>query len=126
MDEISFNMAYIARYSPRPGAAASRWEDDISHSVKKERLHKLSNLLQKHSLRYNQQMIGNKYKVLVTGSDRKEGFLSGLTEGKIIVRFAHGDKALIGKFVNVKITSAADFATEGELEEIFEEELVEA
>lgn len=123
MDEISFNMAYIARYSPRPGAAASRWDDDITHPVKKDRLHRLSELLKIHSLKFNQKMINETYKILVIGSDRKGGFLTGLTEGKIIVRFASDDKALVGKFVDVKITSAADFATEGSLQKVYADEL---
>ncbi len=122
MEEFRFNMAYIARYSPRPGATSSRWADDVSHDVKKNRLHSLSDLLQKHSLELNQQMIGKEYKVLVIQNDRKKGYLSGLTEGKIIVRFASANKGLIGKFVNIKITSAADFATEGELMHVYEGE----
>ncbi len=126
MEEIRFNMAYVARYSPRPGAASSSWEDDVSHRVKKERLHKLSTLLQQHSLEHNQRMIGKSYKVLITGTDRKKGFLSGLTEGKIIVRFASEDKLLIGKFVEVEITSAADFATEGKLIQVCKEAMTEA
>jgi len=35
--------------------------------------------------------------VLVTGFDRKPGFLSGYTEGRIIVRFKSGQEELIGK-----------------------------
>jgi tRNA-2-methylthio-N6-dimethylallyladenosine synthase len=126
MEDIRFNMAYIARYSPRPGAAASRWEDDISHDEKKNRLHELSELLRQHSLEHNQNMTGKVYKVLVTGEDRKEGYLSGLTEGKIIVRFASENKDLIGNFVDVTITSAADFATEAKLIRVYNEALTEA
>lgn len=126
MEEFRFNMAYIARYSPRPGAASSRWADDIAHSVKKERLHKLSQILQQHSLEHNLAMVGKEYKVLVVRSDRKPGFLSGLTEGKIIVRFASDDPTLIGKYVKVRITTAADFSTEGELIRVHSQELIEA
>lgn len=126
MDEIRFNMAYVARYSPRPGAASSRWEDDVSHQVKKERLHKLSSLLQQHSLEHNQRMKGRNFKVLVTGYDRKKGYLKGLTEGKIIVRFAEENQKLIGEFVEVEITSAADFAVEGNLTKVFHQTMAEA
>jgi tRNA-2-methylthio-N6-dimethylallyladenosine synthase len=125
MEEFRFNMAYIARYSPRPGAASSRWDDDIAHAVKKDRLHHLSGLLQKHSFELNQQLLHKTCKVLVIGSDRKGGFLSGVTEGKIIVRFASTEKSLIGKFVDIKINSAADFATEGDLIKVYNEELSE-
>jgi len=122
MEEIRFNMAYIARYSPRPGAASSRWNDDVSFEVKKQRLHKLSTLLQSHSHILNRGMTGKTFKVLVINNDRKDGYLSGVTEGKIIVRFATNNKVLTGHFVEVRITSAADFSVEGELIKIYDEE----
>ena len=115
MEEFKYNMAYIAQYSPRPGAASSRWTDDIPKPVKKERYHRLTDVLMKHSLAYNKNLIGKTVKVLVRGKDRKEGYLSALTEGKIIVRFASGDESMIGKFAEVKISSAVPFSTEGEL-----------
>jgi tRNA-2-methylthio-N6-dimethylallyladenosine synthase len=114
MDEFRFNMAYIAQYSPRPGAASSRWDDDISTDLKKERYHRLTQALQKHSLALNRQMIGKTYRVLVTGKDRKPGYLSGLTEGKIVLRIPCVDESLIGEFINVKIQSATAFSVEGE------------
>ena len=126
MEEIRFNMAYIARYSPRPGAASSRWDDNVSHATKRNRLHKLSALLQEHSLEHNRSMIGKTYKVLVTGRDRKNGYLTGHTEGRIIVRFATENENLFGNFVDITITSAAEFATEGNLKHVYNEELTEA
>ena len=119
MEEFRYNMAYIARYSPRPGAVSARWEDNVPHAVKKERLHILSELLKKHSNESNQEMIGKDYRVLIHGKDRKEGHLTGTTEGKIIVRVASENTDLIGKFVDVRINSAAEFAAQGELVEIF-------
>ncbi len=124
MEEFMFNMAYIARYSPRPGATSSKWNDDIPHETKKKRLHVLSDLLQKHSLEHNRAMVGRNYKVLVIQKDRKEGYLSGITEGRIIVRFASDRMDLVGKFADVKINSAADFAVEGELIRVFEDNSV--
>jgi tRNA-2-methylthio-N6-dimethylallyladenosine synthase len=59
-------------------------------------------------------MIGKTYRVLVTGKDRKSGYLSGLTEGKLIVRFKGDDSITLGDFIDVKITSVTDFATEGD------------
>jgi tRNA-2-methylthio-N6-dimethylallyladenosine synthase len=121
MEEFTYNMAYIAQYSPRPGAASSRWADDIPKEIKNKRYHALTGELMKHSLAYNKAMIGKSFKVLVRGEDRKEGYLSALTEGKIIVRFASEDTNLIGHFVQVKITSAVAFSTEGELLEVLSE-----
>jgi len=113
MQEFRFNMAYIAQYSPRPGAASSRWTDEVPHDVKRERFRKLTRELQKHSLERNRQMIGKTYRVLVTGIDRKSGYLSGLTEGKIVLRFASENESLIGSFQDITIKSATPFSLEG-------------
>ncbi len=69
----------------------------------------------KYSLAYNRSLIGKTMTVLVRGRDRKKGYMSALTEGKIIVRFASDDGQLVGQFVRVKIHSAAPFSMEGEL-----------
>lgn len=43
--EFNFNIAYISKYSPRPGTAASRLEDDVPIKEKKRREKCLSDLL---------------------------------------------------------------------------------
>lgn len=118
MEEFKFNMSYTAIYSPRPGATSHRWVDDIPMEEKKRRLHVLTNELRKHNLPYNKSLIGKTMRVLVRGNDRKEGFLSSHTEGKLIIRFASENQDLIGQFADVKITSATDFSMEGELVEV--------
>ena len=115
MEEFKYNMAYIAQYSVRPGAVASAWADDVPKAKKRERYHILTNELMKHSLVYNQGLIGKTQKVLVTGYDRKNGYLTGHTEGKIVIRFQSRDKSLIGQIVTVKVTSATALSIEGEL-----------
>lgn len=115
LEEFKFNMSYTAIYSPRPGATSHRWVDDIPNDEKKRRLHVLTDELRKHNLPFNESMVGKSVRTLVRGADRKEGFLSSLTEGKLIIRFASEDDSLIGQFVDVKITSATDFSMEGEL-----------
>ncbi len=121
MEEFRFNMAYIAMYSPRPGATSSRWIDDIPLEVKKKRLQVLTDELIKYNRIYNAGLIGRKIRVLVSGHDRKEGYLRGLTEGKLIVRFPSDDPSLIGQFTDLQIHSAADFSLEGEKLSIIEE-----
>lgn len=122
MEEFKFNMAYTAIYSPRPGATSHRWDDDVPLEEKKRRLHELTEELRKHNRIYNQNLLGKTLRVLVRGEDRKEGFLSALTEGKLIVRFRAENENLTGQFADVKITSASDFSLEGERIKI--EELV--
>ena len=115
LEEFKFNMSYTAIYSPRPGATSHRWVDDIPIDEKKRRLHILTDELRKSSLPYNEKMVGSIVRVLVRGNDRKEGFLTSHTEGKLIIRFASENNDLIGQFADVEITSATDFSMEGEL-----------
>lgn len=113
MNEFRFNMAYIAMYSPRPGAASYRWENEVATEDKKDRLHRLSEVLKGHSRAYNETLVGKTVRVLINGTDRKTGFSTGLTEGKINVRLDHYNTSLMGQIVDVKITSAADFSLQG-------------
>jgi len=114
MEEMKFNMAYIAQYSPRPGAASFRLKDDVPFITKKQRYHILSQELMKHSLALNQALVGKTMKVLVRGKERKEGFLSGYTEGRIPVRILSTNPGLEGKFILVRITSASALSIAGE------------
>ena len=113
MEEFKYNMAYIAQYSVREGAVASRWDDDVPKEVKRQRYHRLTEELMKHSLIYNQALVGTTVKMLVEDYDRKNGYLTGHTEGKIVIRFASNDESLIGQIVTVKVTSASALSIEG-------------
>lgn len=115
MADLKFNMAYIAAYSPRPGAVSSRWKDDVPYALKKQRLHILTEELTRHSLDYNQRLIGKQVKILVTGADRKQGYLSGYTEGRIVSRFKSDDLSMVGSFAFIRVSSASPYAIEGTL-----------
>ena len=113
--EFKYNMAFIAMYSPRPGAKSSEWVDDVPKDEKSRRYSVLSEDLKSVSSLYTASMVGKEFRILVNGHDRLEGYLSGLTEGKIAVRFRSDNEALIGSFINVKITKSSDFSAEGEM-----------
>ncbi len=115
MREFRYNMAYVAMYSPRPGAASAHWADDVPHEEKARRLHALSEELTRTGLEHNQRMIGRSVRLLVEGPDRRAGHLTGRTEGRIPVRFASADPSLAGRFVDVTITSVAPLSMEGEI-----------
>ncbi len=115
MREFRYNMAYIAMYSPRPGAASSRWDDDVSQEEKKRRLQVLSRELHSHSLEYNEKLMGKTLRVLVEGRDRSGNFLAGRSEGKLPIRFKSDDESLIGKFIELTISSVSHLSLEGEL-----------
>lgn len=115
MKEFDFNMAYIAKYSPRPGALSHRWFDSVPLEIKKDRHQVLTEDLKLTSRSYNNSMIDQTFRVLVKGTAKHAGYLAGMTEGKINVRFLSENSDLIGQIVDVKIKSATDFSVEGDL-----------
>ncbi len=115
LEEFQFQMAFIAQYSPRPGAASYRWEDDVPREVKKSRFHELTDVLLASSLSYNQSLVGQTLRVLVDKPDRKPGYWAARTEGKVAVRFPSQGKDLTGQFVNLRITQVVPLSVEGEL-----------
>jgi tRNA-2-methylthio-N6-dimethylallyladenosine synthase len=116
MLDVKFNMAYIAKYSPRVGARSARWEDDITPEQKSERLARLSEVLKRTSLEHNRAMIGKTFRVLIDGKDRRmEGALTGRTEGKLPIRILNASEDLIGTFQEVEITSCAELSLAGQL-----------
>lgn len=115
MREFKYNMAYVAQYSPRPGAASYRWEDSVPAQVKKERLREMNEALLESASNHNRKLIGKKLRVLVTGTDRKPGYLKGLTEGKINIRFQANSNDLAGSFVELSVTAANGLSLEGSM-----------
>ncbi len=115
MDEFRFNMAYIAQYSVRPGSTSSKWEDDVTVQIKKQRFHKLTDDLMRVSFEKNKKMLDKIYRVLVRGKERNQKFLAGLTEGRINVRIPATNDSLIGKIIDIKINAATEFSVAGEI-----------
>jgi len=115
VQEFNYNMTFTAVYSPRPGAVSSRWADDIPLEVKKERLHILNEAVRKTSAAYNRSLLGKTLRILVTAKEERSEYLTGITEGKVIVRIASSEASLIGRFVDIVITGTGDFSVAGEL-----------
>jgi tRNA-2-methylthio-N6-dimethylallyladenosine synthase len=114
MLKVGFNMAYVAKYSPREGARSSRWEDDITPQQKSDRLARLSEVLKRTSFAHNQSMVGKTYRVLVDGKDKRvEGALTGRTEGKLPIRILDANEEMIGSFQDIEITSTAQLSLTG-------------
>lgn len=110
MLRYNYVMAYIAMYSPRIGAASSRWADDVPLEEKKSRYHELSQVLQETSRAHCIQYRDKTLPVLVEDFSRKHDALRAHTEGKIPVYIPiprtmsyERAKETIGTFCSVKI-----------------------
>jgi len=107
MREVSFDAAFLFRYSERPGTYAARHlPDDVPEEVKVRRLQGMIDLQNKLSEESNRRDIGQTVEVLVEGfSKRSRDRLFGRTPQNKVVIF---DKSAcqIGQFVRVHIDSA--------------------
>jgi len=109
---IGFDMAYIAKYSPRPQTSAAKMIDDIPLAEKIRRQKALNDILEKTALKNNKKLLGQTVRVLV--ENYKNGQVSGKTATFKTVIFT-GAKSLVGRFVEVKITQAGSWTLKGEL-----------
>ena len=111
LKDIKFDMAYIAKYSPRHRTKANKLKDDVSEKEKQARWKTLTKILGKTSLEKNKKYIGKEVEVLV--DDYKNGFILGKTRTYKTVKIKSKDKDLIGKIIKVKITKGLSWRLEG-------------
>ncbi len=117
IEEVGFDQSFSFIYSPRPGTPAASLPDDVPQEVKKARLARLQAQINKQARAISEGMVGSLQKVLVEGVSRKsDSEVSGRTENNRVVNFP-ADKAVIGKFVEVRITAAYPNSLRGELVE---------
>ncbi|MFH1427480.1 MAG: tRNA (N6-isopentenyl adenosine(37)-C2)-methylthiotransferase MiaB [Patescibacteria group bacterium] len=124
--EIKFDMAYIAKYSPRPGTAAAKLRDNVSREEKKRREEELMKILRKTALANNKKYLGKIVEILVEGKNKKgEWYGKARTDKVVKIHGArnteHGARNteqranLIGEFIMVKVSSVEDFGLKGEI-----------
>ena len=107
MEEARFDSAFIFTYSPRPFAAASRWEDDVPKEVKDRRLQRVLALQERMSREESERYIGRTVEVMLeepgmgrTRTNRKAYFESnGATAGTLVRVKVEGIRghSLLGK-----------------------------
>lgn len=115
MKQIKFDMAYIARYSPRPETAAFKLNDNVSKEEKERRETELMRILRKTALENNKKYLGKIVKVLIKGKNKRNELFGSTETSKAVKILAGGSGDLAGKFVNIKITKARDFGLAGEI-----------
>jgi len=107
MREARFDLAFMFKYSERPGTvAARRLPDDVPEEVKIRRLNEIIALQSEIAKESNHNDIGKVYEVLVEGfSKRSKEQMSGRTSQNKMVVFPREGRH-IGEFVKVKILSS--------------------
>lgn len=115
MEAVGFDGLFSFKFSPRPGTAAADLPDPVPEGVKEERLARLQERQNAHTLARNRELEGQVRPVLVEGPSKSGG---GQVAGRVpenkIVNF-DGDPAWVGSEVAVRITRAAVNSLVGEL-----------
>ena len=119
MREAAFDMAFMFKYSERPGTmAAKRLPDDISEEVKIRRLNEIIALQNELSHESNKRDIGKTFEVLVEGfSKRSNEQLFGRTSQNKVAIFPREGRR-IGETIQVKITSVSSATLIGEVQDV--------
>lgn len=113
--EIGFDTSFSFVYSARPGTPAAGYPDDVPLDVKKARLSRLQERITAQAAAIGAAMVGTTQRILVERPARKNPvMLAGRTENNRVVNF-HGPQALIGHFVEVRITEALPNSLRGRL-----------
>ncbi|MCU7872782.1 MAG: tRNA (N6-isopentenyl adenosine(37)-C2)-methylthiotransferase MiaB [Candidatus Thiodiazotropha sp. (ex Lucinoma borealis)] len=114
IEEIGFDNSYSFIYSRRPGTPAADLIDDVTLSVKQQRLERLQQLINTQAQRISRQMVGTTQRILVERPAKKNPRqLAGRTENNRVVNF-DAPAELMGHFVDVRITEALPNSLRGE------------
>ncbi|WP_166237811.1 tRNA (N6-isopentenyl adenosine(37)-C2)-methylthiotransferase MiaB [Paenibacillus turpanensis] len=117
VEEVKYDFAFSFIYSPRAGTPAAEMEDNVPMAVKKERLQRLNDLLNRYSKEGNEALRGEIVEVLVEGESKNNpDVLAGRTRTNKLIHFT-GDKALTGQLVYVRVLEPQTWVLKGELVE---------
>lgn len=118
MKEVGFDLAYMFKYSERPGTVASkRLPDNVSEADKGRRLQELIELQTRLSLESNKRDVGKTFEVMVEGVSKKNAdeMFGRSSQNKVIVFPAKGIQP--GTLVRVKVKDCTSATLLGEKEE---------
>ena len=114
VEKVKYTSLFTFIFSPRKGTKAYNMEDPVSRQEKGVWFKQLTDLQEKIAGERTARMKGRSYRVLVEEKAKTEGFLSGRTQGNVIIEF-EGDESLIGNFADVKVTNPRTWIVYGEL-----------
>jgi tRNA-2-methylthio-N6-dimethylallyladenosine synthase len=112
VEEVAFDGAFTFVYSPRAGTEAAARTDQIPDEVKRDRIERLVEVVQRVAAERNATRVGRVEEVLVEGSSRTdESLLRGRTRRNTTVNFS-GDAAP-GELVEVRVERATSTTLAG-------------
>ncbi len=110
--KVGYQSLFTFIYSKRVGTKAAEMEDPVSKEEKHHWFQELLDLQEEIGGAQYNSFVGQTIQVLAEGPGKKEGTLTGRSEGGIIVEFT-GSQHCVGKFVDVKIDKSMGWALYG-------------
>jgi len=117
VEEVRYDSAFTFVFSPRRGTTAADLTDPIPHSVKRPRMERLVEAVQRIAAERSQRFVGRSMEVLVEGPSRTDpARLRGRIRHNKTVNFAPdaARPAKPGELVEVEIVSATSTTLAGE------------
>ena len=114
IEKVKYTSLFTFIFSARPGTKAYTMPDPISREEKGKWFKELTDLQERIAGERTANMKGKTYRVLVEGTAKGEGMLSGRTGGNVIIEFP-GDESLIGEFIDVTVTNPRTWIVYGEI-----------
>jgi len=112
VETVGYDGAFTFVYSPRQGTEAAAMPDQVPEDVKRERIERLVETVQRTAERRNRERVGRVEEVLVEGPSRTdESLLRGRTRRNTTVVFAGAAQA--GELVQVRIEDATSTTLRG-------------
>ena len=113
--EIDFDQSYSFIYSKRPGTPAASLKDNVSMTEKKQRLNFLQETINELSKNKSKKMVGKEVEILIESiSSKYNNMVTGRTKNNKIINIP-GNKDLIGKILDIKITELDNKSLKGEV-----------
>ncbi len=117
VDKVKFEQVFMFIYSRRVGTPADKMENQVPEEVKHERFNRLKVLAEGQIEGNNQKYINTIQNVLVEGKSKtNENMLTGRTETNKVVNF-EGTEDMIGRIVNIEITSQHIWYLKGKVQD---------
>jgi tRNA-2-methylthio-N6-dimethylallyladenosine synthase len=112
-EQVGYDSAFTFVYSPRRGTLAADYHDQVPHEVKRERMERLVEVVQRRAAERAQRFVGRDLEVLVEGPSRTDpAKLRGRTRHNKTVNFP--GTAAPGELTEVRIESATSTTLAGE------------
>ncbi|MBC5996630.1 tRNA (N6-isopentenyl adenosine(37)-C2)-methylthiotransferase MiaB [Romboutsia ilealis] len=114
VEKVRYDSAFTFIYSKRKGTPAAEMENQIPEDIKHERFNRVLSKVNEIVGEINQSYIGKTVEVLVEGKSKTDdNRFMGRTRQNKLVNFDAKSEDLIGKLINVEITSATGFSLIG-------------